>query len=164
MRNGFKRSVLVEPICITVVMRRFIHFKFKNNMLKANELRIGNLVQSCGDIISVEYVDKLLLKGIFHRDNIYNTSIQVKHCKAIPLTVEWLIKFNVNEIKKQCPLRVNYVKYLKMDNEFNYCLCFYFDEDGYVDNVFRKIKYVHELQNLHFALTGVELQLSSNVA
>lgn len=124
-------------------------------MLKAQELRIGNLVQSYADIISVEYVDKLLLKGVFHRDVIYNTSLQVKHCKPIPLNEEWLLKLGFQKDRNGYFLGV--LSFSETNsNELMICI-----NDLPIQTI---CKYVHQLQNLYFSLTGVELELSSNVA
>lgn len=121
-------------------------------MIQSNELRIGNFVQSYADIITVEYVDKLLLKGFFHRDVVYNTSIQIRHCKPILLNEEWLIKLG----------------FIKSDTGY------YFDKDCEVlfylnnekkpiceihDYDYKHIVHVHQLQNLYFALTQKELTL-----
>ena len=117
--------------------------------MKASELRIGNLVQSYADIITVEYVDKLLLKGFFHRDIIYNTSIQIKHCKPIPLTEEWLLKFGFEKRYETCFQYKNFIlndKFIMMDIDITI-----------------QLKYVHQLQNLYHALTGEELTIKDEV-
>jgi len=130
-------------------------------MIKTNELRVGNflLFENEVQIVSSIHSDNTIrLRKTKNEEchgcyKVNNTSI-----KPIPLHIEWLIRLGVNEVKSQEVLRINYVKYYKSDNTFDYCLCYYFDDDGYVDNVFKEIKYVHELQNLYFALTGSELQ------
>lgn len=127
-------------------------------MIKANELRIGNLLENMGDIIKVEYLDKSLVKGVYHRVDTYNTSIQLKQCNPILLTEELCLKFNFQkdlentiykDINKYCFFCYDSNTVLLYDNENNYCL--------------RKIKYVHELQNLFFALTGEELSLNVGI-
>ena len=96
--------------------------------MKASELRLGNLIIEDG-------------KEIEFNGDFYHWCDDIM--KPIPLHIDWLIRFGVNEVKNQDVLRINYVKYYKSDNKFQYCLCFYFDEDGYVDNVFKEIQYVH---------------------
>jgi hypothetical protein len=131
-------------------------------MLKNNDFRIGNFTYG------IEQKPQAIRRVTsINEDNVYLIRIDGLHgdlgytydnINPIKLTEEWLIRLGVNEVKSQEVLRINYVKYYKTDNKFDYCLCYYFDDDGYVDNVFKEIKYVHELQNLYFALTGSELQ------
>lgn len=116
--------------------------------MKSNELRLGNLIENLGDIISVEYLDKSLVKGLYHRVDTYNTSVQLKHCKPILLTEDCLIKLGFRKDKTQISL------YYKDDFEIQ--LPVYFK---YKDCNLRKLNYVHELQNLYFALTKNELEI-----
>lgn len=114
--------------------------------MDAKELRIDNLVlDSTGNTHRVE--------GVYPNRDYSKWS-------GIPLTEEWLVKLNVNEEKEQNVFRINYVNYHKGTNTFNYCISYFFDENGYVDNCFNEVKYVHQLQNLYFALTGEELTIN----
>jgi hypothetical protein len=122
--------------------------------MKANELRIGNWVN---EFRNVER--KLFKHQITNADDIKCFEDKWVHYEPIPLTEEWLLSFNINELKEQDVYRVNYVDYHKKNNTFNYCLGYYFNEEGYIENIFKKIKYVHQLQNLYFALTGEELTI-----
>jgi hypothetical protein len=126
--------------------------------MKANELRIGN------------YVYELLVK-----DNCFvNTEIQLHtvgeyvissvekgRAMPIPLTEEWLIKFGFESVG----LGGNrFVLYNAIDGTSNFVI----ETDGIIlypqidyDIVcWSEFKYVHQLQNLYFALTGEELILS----
>ena len=128
--------------------------------MKASELRINNLVQSYADVITVEYVDKLLLKGFFHRDIIYNTSIQIKHCKPIPLSEGWLFNFGFDKLANDIPTYYKcFGNLIEDDYEFSFNI--YVDsEQNYFITVFGRkiiIKHIHQLQNLYFALTDEEL-------
>jgi hypothetical protein len=120
--------------------------------MEARELRIGNFVESLGDIISVEYVDKLLIKGVYHRDDIYNTSIQIKHCNPIELTDEWLIKLGFKSDGIEwfdgviCLGIFKYGLYYLPTGEINYI-------------VGKEFKYVHQLQNLYYAIKEEDLIL-----
>jgi hypothetical protein len=75
--------------------------------------------------------------------------------KPIPITEEWLLKFGFIEgiyaIVKY-PLKVIYL--LKPDSLTEYELCVSI-EDLYL----KKIKYIHQLQNIFFALTQKELEI-----
>lgn len=131
--------------------------------MKANELRIGNLVT----VNNPEYHPKL--KGVILRvtsispnsddysvglehinqkpNTYYETYSQfIRFIEPIQLTEEWLVKFGFDKA-------VN--GWWSSDEIFSY-------RDGYfgfgVDR-HTKIQYVHELQNLYFALTGEELTI-----
>jgi hypothetical protein len=79
--------------------------------------------------------------------------------KPIPLTEEWLLKFGfdktlnqyktVTSINKGNSENIPFIV-LYLDNEFQY------DDLRFRTN----LKYVHQLQNLYFALTNEELKLT----
>ena len=122
--------------------------------MKANELRIGNLIyqfanftgESAGYYSAFE-VTINVLRAIEDGANGF---------EPIPLAEKWLAKFGFIENI----LCWNYDKFTiakGLEDSFaltGYCL----------GNVFPKeIKYVHQLQNLYFALTGEELTLKDNL-
>ena len=117
--------------------------------MEANELRIGNLLES-------ETSNCLFTKGIievdfstFQKISLYDC---LKNLKAIPLTEEWLLKFG---FKYNNPTYEWYDKSAVFFIQVNYLG---FDLIAKFHNqVIKEIKYVHELQNLYFALTGKEL-------
>ena len=104
--------------------------------MKAQELRIGNWVYEIEDAIQVEVVD---ISNLYYNDFNDGTIIYT----PIPLTEEWLVKFGFK------PLSNDWQK----DG-----IIIHTRKRGYV---LRKsvpiVKYVHNLQNLYFALTGKEL-------
>lgn len=110
--------------------------------MKANELRIGNLIESrtCHHVI----VNWGTLRAISNGERTY---------KPIPLTEEWLVKLKFN---KDFTGWQNKGIRLYFDDILNSIVL---DTDGcdYLNQV--KIQYVHQLQNLYFALTGEELTL-----
>ena len=112
--------------------------------MKANELRIGNYV--------------LLTKDNFYTSKIYQLDgfdiykLDESNCfdaKPIPITEEWLLKFGFekNSIDLFYSLKNFIIRH-------DFILC---DIDIRVE-----IKYVHQLQNLYFLLTGKELQHEQN--
>ena len=134
----------------------------------ANELRIGNLIQT------EKYGVKIEVKAIFGKyglecgnsGNDYDDySPDIKDVKPIPLTEEWLIKFgfeaystHVNyielQIKSNKPSNHVVIRYgLQRDyfNIFNHSECD-FTEMQYLTEV----KFVHQLQNLFYCLSGGE--------
>ena len=127
-------------------------FKKKHNGTLASELDFVCLNQL--DIIDVFY------EG-------YNL-------ETIPLTEEWLIKFGLYN-----NLKLNYNKRQGVEYRFNkkklgtYIIKRYYNNSLYNmqfvyddkhnnipnEQIWVNIKYVHQLQNLYFALTGKELQI-----
>jgi hypothetical protein len=115
--------------------------------MKASELRIGNFVKS----IDIEYVVSQIdvhgnIKGV-EGDTSFNLD---KTTEPIPLTSEWLLKFGFKEYKGYY-----------IEKEYG-IISFYFNHLDELtcevyDWTFRNIKYVHQLQNLYFGLTGEEL-------
>lgn len=107
-------------------------------MIKANELRIGNLIYNTKGNVSEVNIEALayILKEPHHQ------------CKPIPLTEEWLLKFR---FEKDGGIFHNEIVLYENTKRFSYNAN-YFEHDNLID-----IKYVHQLQNLYFALTGEEL-------
>ena len=115
-------------------------------MIRVNELRIGNSVNCCNTktVLDAELFLKLLR---------YTTPFE-----PIPLTDEWLFKFGfektLNQYRK--PTLLNKIGY----NNIPFILLFLDNQYQYDDLRFRtNIKYVNQLQNLYFALTGEELTI-----
>jgi len=122
-------------------------------MIKVNEIRIDNYLKApLGEIMQV--------KQIGHKDNpnyiycTYENGFGVNGFEPIPLTEEWLLKFGFEKH------RFSHLK--KHKSGVVLCLlddCFVLN--NYKDHLIinYKNKYVHQLQNLYFALTGQELEL-----
>ncbi len=121
--------------------------------MKATELRIGNLVNNNNK--PVEIRAKHIL-GI--NNNAY------EFVEPIPLTEEWLVKFGFEKYWEE--IKEGEFKGFKSDEHFyKDWIRFYNSNDnfyqlksitGYVPIT---IQYVHQLQNLYFALTGEELTI-----
>jgi len=114
--------------------------------MKANEFRIGNTVSFSGRVLNCSYHD------ISNMAKMEITEGKISDIyEPIPLTKEWLLKFKWFEIKDG--------QFIFKDNNYlsiNEDGCLYV-ENNYVAN--EDISFVHQLQNLHFALTGEELVL-----
>lgn len=144
-------------------------------MLKANELRIGNYVfddegvlskingfqpyghsvrcdenEGCELLIDLYPQDGTVKKG-------YETDINL--CKPIPLTEEWLLKFGFKRHHTDYYNEIMYLKDVPNNNEFIWGVYPFELGIGFVTNKSKKLKYVHSLQNLYFALTGEELTI-----
>ena len=114
--------------------------------MKANELRIGNYIYSqlgnFGKVISIEPNTVILVTS--------EKKVQCidADCSGVPLTEEWLLKFG---FEKQ---GMAYVR-----NDFDITKW----SDGrfmYGGKINLHVDSIHQLQNLYYALTGEELQLS----
>lgn len=127
--------------------------------MKNTELRIGNLVyyhivdekDNPPEYDSLNVIDAIDLQ-IIESDESY---------KPIPLTEEWLLKFGFDKIKN--PNNTPSWIWLKDKRIFLYEFFenrkLSFDLFIYNDWLKRENIYVHELQNLYFALTGKELEI-----
>lgn len=122
--------------------------------MKANEIRIGNWYQE--DWITGEF-NQITVKDIeFLVDDPLDD-----HYMSIEITEEWLLKlgFIYSEYFKNYKVKAgdyfNSVKWDDEENEWSYnndssdAGCYYVTS----------IRYVHQLQNLFFALTGQELTI-----
>lgn len=129
--------------------------------MKANELRIGNIILREGFEIEVTGWN-------ISEAESSNTDLQ-----PIPLTEEWLLKFGFKELKRFThdfeeviygksiiAGQDNHSEMLAISMPFKLAFIgeYLIDED-YVLNI--NINYVHQLQNLYFALTDEELTLKS---
>jgi len=121
-------------------------------MIKANELRIGNLLNydtSEGDVVVIT-TDF----GTMQWATVDPKGFNLVH-SPIPLTEDWLVKLGF-EKTMTWTYTIDLLGSLK--------LVYYLGEKGwslgfknYSD--FSNLKYLHELQNLYFALTGKELEM-----
>lgn len=122
------------------------------------KLQLGNLVYECRpegkEIIEVEYISKFFING---------TGISA--IKPIPITEEWLLKFGF--VIRDKSYSLNYggesMRYAMLEKSNTpLFMLFFHGRFGFNTEEGRKngdycIQYVHQLQNLHFALTGEEL-------
>ena len=127
--------------------------------MKASELRLGNRVywESAPGVLNAEKL------SIADWVAIAEEAEGSQHYKPIPITEEWLLKFgfepysnglglkltNLNGFERT--LRVVDLKYVCLDDHDPNLIA----EDG--EAGLCGIKYIHQLQNLYFALTGEEL-------
>ncbi len=117
-------------------------------MIKANELRIGNYYDQFGNIHQVNgHIISELGKA----------PIGQLWCKPIPLTEEILLKCGFVEKKKWFYKEKFLLGYMTTDENLQAEWKF-----GGVEGTWNllNIKYVHQLQNLYFALTGEELTIN----
>lgn len=116
--------------------------------LKANELRIGNLLLN-------PYSNEPEVVYKIGPSTALNTKWEVNEehpdfFRLIPLTEQWLKDFG---LQKKGPYKWDH------DLLCNYLMAY--PSGNTMDGVAYEIKYVHQLQNLYFAITGTELELKT---
>jgi hypothetical protein len=116
--------------------------------MKASELRIGNFVK----YLTLNGNSEILANGI------YLFELGELELHEIPLTEEWLLKFGgIHETGGMYFFGNVGILHYRRENEFS--LMNYNYKKG---QIYTTIKYVHQLQNLYFALTGKELEYEQN--
>ena len=120
-------------------------------MMEEKELRIGNYVNIEDTILRVD------LQELYYNSSLMN---------PIPLTEEWVLKFGFEKDDNEfrVPKIIGFI-----ESVYEICIRFHDDFcdvvleeeqlniDTYAVVLPLKLKYVHQLQNLYFALTGQEL-------
>lgn len=142
-------------------------------MLKANELRIGNFVYPVFDKNQPHEPEILIVKQItgfgelagvlvskITGDTNFIHSLPEIGIRSIPLTEEWLLKFGFENGKFK---RVRLQKLNTEDWFIEYCTMISGVDSWIRVGIFTEYKYVHQLQNLYFALTGEELKIHQEV-
>ena len=118
--------------------------------MRANELRIGNYINEdiLGDSIISSIHKNFIEVGIGHNIGAMTYTLNYTSIKPIQLTEEWLLDFGFEKDELGWFFKEN-----------DYCSFGLFFKDNewlfYISDT--KIKYVHQLQNLYFALTNNEL-------
>lgn len=127
--------------------------------MKAQELRIENYVSAKSPerekweepyIIGLWDLESLL----YHKERI--------NIKPIPLTEEWLKKFGFEYDEDELVYYKSMFDYCGNESE-DFILLIVSNDENYfsvaIAESYEPIEYVHQLQNLYFALTGEELTL-----
>lgn len=120
--------------------------------MKAQELRIGNYLELLGEIRKVEGIFNLPKRKEMYWikcEGIIDTKII--HCEPIPLTEEWL--FKLGGVKTTDSFG-GYLFYYPNCNAMRIK-----NNEWSSQHITVKVEFVHQLQNLYFALTGEELTL-----
>lgn len=140
--------------------------------MKASELRIGNFLDRNG-LMEVRVIAESEIKVHDHFNNLFHLKwFEVDFFKPIPITEEWLLKFGFEKtLINNGVIRQYFHDCTPPKYRNNYGLFFRFGEMR--DEIYKMYwyasdpvnsnmhsfpcKYVHQLQNLYFALTGQEL-------
>lgn len=130
-------------------------------LMKASELRIGNYVQ--GTKLSIPRLG-IESDGIYQISGygIYLLESGSLAYEPIPLTEEWFEKFNATKDKEfnmhyTLPINGDYGYMLFLKDGDEYDVFIHVDEDSIL--LYNSIKFVHQLQNIYFAISGEELIL-----
>ena len=114
--------------------------------MKSNEVRVGNFILFSGvqtRVIPADFATQC--RGI--------NSSEMPNFNPIELTEEWLIKAGLEKTKDYyISTKTEMYKGFRFNlrvlaNEYTFCY----------EGFFKKIEFVHQLQNLYFELTGSEL-------
>jgi hypothetical protein len=130
--------------------------------MTANELRLGNWINVGGNSINTYQTYKprqITANGIkaIEEENEERPDAVLSIWQPIELTEEWLLKFGFKTHDKH-----DYFIDISDSSVFHFWFSVY-SGDGfyYIDAFDIKLKYVHQLQNLYFALTGQELIINT---
>lgn len=130
--------------------------------MEARELRIGNLLRFIplvGKVYSIDKNGESPLIVLYSNNKFI--SREITEFEPIPLTEEWLVKFGFdkwNDWGGMYSIDINEAKKAQIEYRIENNKCYLSIED---EQISKQINYVHQLQNLYFALTGEELKVTS---
>lgn len=122
----------------------------------ANELMVGNVVSGYGEDLILTCIGSGGVSGNFIVDGKCQLKFTHPSLKPIMLTKDWLINFGFNwaddnnEFLELKPFRT-FKFHSDYSNDFS-TVAFR------INDTEKEINFVHQLQNLYFALTGTELK------
>jgi hypothetical protein len=122
--------------------------------MEANELRVGNLIETPYGFSKIDEVGLKDGNGYVKIKN-KNMGYYLEVCSPIQLTDEILLKCGFEKVDEYYFLNGYWASF---DADFPLC----FGNDGCCQReiIKQNIKHLHQLQNLYFALTGEELQIT----
>jgi hypothetical protein len=128
--------------------------------MKSQNLRIGNLLLASGTIEAVTEI----YTDYFYTENFKSSWAEMN---GIEINESWIHKLgfkktsHIHEDKSVTPITYKQGKKVRVEwyseisiNEVNTGSLMFIHDDNFI----KIIKYVHELQNLYFAITGFELE------
>jgi len=135
--------------------------------MKANELRIGNLVNLCFEHRpgwDVASVTDIFRDGTIETDTQELTGKQKYYVEPLPLTEDWLLRAGFTYHNSYNVAGIKQSHWVIIGNQFGRLEIWSSEQTneikfnaGFHDYV--TVQYVHQLQNLYFALTGEELTI-----
>ena len=137
--------------------------------MEANEMRLGNYVQTSeddsypfGQVTCI--TEELITVG--------SDTLEPKYVRPIPLTEDWLLKMRFlrndalssAEENYEFPTRMGLFFLSKHTTMINKTVYYGLSFPGSLGSVYKPVqnqcRYVHQLQNLYFALTNTELTIN----
>lgn len=120
----------------------------------AKDFRIGNWVIVWKSTLEI---DEINLDGINCCEG-FSDGVNYKHIKPIILTKKWYEKLGFINSENENGDYNFQLKNVALVKSKNGCIVWFSrDSDDYFQSIM-SVKYVHQLQNLYFALTGEELE------
>lgn len=129
--------------------------------MNCKELRIGNYLGSIHELRIVDsiqdYCAYVNVPSNSHNGEPFIIKEVLKDSNPIPLTEEWLVKFGFsNKGGKEYQINTGDQSHLIIElYDYSFSVGYAYESSGTP----HKIQYVHQLQNLYFALTGEELTI-----
>ena len=123
-------------------------------MINPGELRIGNLLKINDLFVTVNRIEKDRFWATYKERLFFRSD----ECSSIPLTEDVLLKCGFRKLKLE-GYDVHF-KYTHPKLHSSITAIYNADFSMKLDDVARGIKYLHQLQNLFFTLTNVELELN----
>lgn len=134
-------------------------------MINANELRVGNFIWAEDDFLFMTTEAEILSidgrevfwKSVKDVNKDYTQEDLLVNIEGIPLAEDWLLKLGFKKDYDGCPtLLIGMQRFQCSRSEFIW------QQTPMNDWSVFGIKYVHQLQNLFFALTGEELTVKQS--
>ncbi len=128
--------------------------------MESKELRIGNYVLARGAKAVVKSIEdthigysKTKHSDYLKREHRTEEKVPLKFIQPIPLTEEWLLRFGFDKNDEHGV----FLMVIRVLNKNIILECA--ENCVWIDDSMISCEYVHQLQNLYFALTGEELTL-----
>jgi hypothetical protein len=121
--------------------------------IKAHDLMLGNLLKYVNgeNIFKVIGIHEF---GIDSEDEIETTYMEYENFEPIPLTEEWLVRFGFENCINGWWSENELFNVKFIDNDIEIYLS---GSDN--DLAYKKIKYVHQIQNLYYIIIGEHLTI-----
>jgi len=138
-----------------------------NNRLHSRDIKLNNWIIVDGEEIELDF---RMMGKLFKQSNAH----LINSMQGIPLTGNWLEQWGFKREYKQVSEKEGYIFYIHDDltaffkilsfpgpnfpeTGSRYRLCFASGNEVYSPNLSSTFQFVHQLQNLHFAITGKEI-------
>jgi len=125
-------------------------------MIDIKELRIGNRVANGKgewEVYAIDYVGEVYIKPV--NEDSFLPFDMAYAIKPIPITEDWLLRCGFKK-DKYGGLTISTNTHTYMYSMKTKCL---YNIDGFTASISKPFKYINQLQNLYFALTGKELEI-----